>query len=89
MDDDLDQLSRDALVDEVRRLRNGIRQHRDTTGHDLCWHHPDLWGLLPERTDPVPTVPEWPVFIRGCVTYRQSLDEQLPDAPRTIQPFEG
>jgi hypothetical protein len=89
MDDDLDQLSRDALIDEVRRLRNGIRRHRDTSGHDLCWHHPDLWGLLPERTDPVPTVPEWPVFIRGCVTYRQSLDAQLPDAPRTIQPFEG
>jgi hypothetical protein len=89
MDDDLDQLSRDALVDEVRRLRNGIRRHRDTSGHDLCWHHPDLWGLLPERTDPVPTVPEWPVFIRGCVSYRQSLDEQLPDAPRTIQRFEG
>jgi hypothetical protein len=89
MDDDLDQLSRDALVDEVRRLRNGIRRHRDTSGHDLCWHHPDLWGLLPERTDPVPTVPEWPVFIRGCVSYRQSLDEQRPDAPRSIQPFEG
>ena len=89
MDDDLDQLSRDALVDEVRRLRHAIRAHRDTSGHDLCWHHPDLWGLLPERTDPVPTVPEWPVFIRGCVRYRQSLDEQLPDAPRTTQPFQG
>jgi len=89
MDDDLDQLSRDALVDEVRRLRNAIRAHRDSSGHDLCWHHPDLWGLLPEQTDPVPTVPEWPVFIRGCVSYRQSLDEQLPDAPRTTQPFPG
>ena len=89
MDDDLDQLSRDALVDEVRRLRNAIRAHRDSSGHDLCWHHPDLWGLLPEQTDPVPTVPEWPVFIRGCVSYRQSLDEQLPDAPRTTQPFQG
>ena len=89
MDDALDQLSRDALVDEVRRLRNAIRAHRDSSGHDLCWHHPDLWGLLPEQTDPVPTVPEWPVFIRGCVSYRQSLDEQLPDAPRTTQPFPG
>jgi hypothetical protein len=88
MDDDLDQLSRDALVDEVRRLRNGIRAHRDSSGHDLCWHHPDLWGLLPERSDPVPTVPEWPVFIGGCVRYRQSLDEQLPAAPRTNQPFQ-
>jgi hypothetical protein len=54
--------------------------------HDLCWHHPALWGLLPETTDPVPVVPEWPEFIRGCVRYRQSLDEQAPNAPRTNEP---
>jgi hypothetical protein len=23
-------------------------------------------------------VPAWPAFMRGCVRYRQSLDEQLP-----------
>lgn len=71
------------------RLRNGIRAHRDSTGHDLCWHLPDLWGLLPESTDPVPNVPEWPVFLRGCIRSRQSLDEQLPGAPRTHEEFEG
>jgi hypothetical protein len=26
-------------------------------------------------------VPPWPVFLRGCLRYRQSLDEQLPGAP--------
>jgi hypothetical protein len=83
MDKDLDSLSRDELVHEVTRLRNGIRQHRDSAGHDLCWHHPKLWGLLPETTDPIPTVPEWPQFMRGCIRYRQTLDEQLPSAPRT------
>ena len=83
MDEDLSSLSRDELVHEVIRLRNGIRQHRDSTGHELCWHHPDLWGLLPEATDPMPTVPEWPEFLRGCIRYRQSLDDQLPAAPRT------
>jgi hypothetical protein len=83
MDEDLDSFSRDELVQEVTRLRNGIRQHRDSTGHDLCWHHPHLWGLLPEATDPIPTVPEWPQFMRGCIRYRQSLDEQLPTTPRT------
>jgi hypothetical protein len=83
MDDDLDGLSRDALIAEVRRLREGIRAHRDSTGHDLCWHHPALWGLLPERSDPLPVVPEWPQFMRGCIRYRQSLDDQLPDAPRS------
>jgi hypothetical protein len=82
MDEDLAGMSREALAEEVRRLRAGIRAHRDATGHELCWHHPALWGLLPERTDPRPAVPEWPQFMRGCIRYRQSLDAQLPDAPR-------
>ena len=81
-DDDLDSLTHAELVAAVKRLRAGIRAHRDASGHQLCWHHPALWGLLPERSDPQPTVPEWPQFLRGCVRYRQSLDEQLPDAPR-------
>ncbi len=85
MDEDLTRLSRDALVAEVRRLRQGIRAHRDTTGQELCWHHPALWGLLPEHTDPVPTVPDWPEFLRGCVHYRKSLDTQLPNSPRSKQ----
>jgi hypothetical protein len=89
MDTDLDQMSREALVEEVRRLRNGIRAHRDSDLHELCWHHPKLWGLLPERTDPLPTVPEWPQFIRGCVRYRQSLDTQLPGAPRSTREHGG
>jgi hypothetical protein len=82
MDDDLEALSREELEEEVRKLRRGIRQHRDSSLHELCWHHPALWGLLPERQDPLPVVPEWPEFMRGCVRYRQSLDEQAPDAPR-------
>jgi hypothetical protein len=81
MDEDVSGMSREQLIDEILRLRRGIRVHRDSTGQDLCWHHPELWGLLPEKQDPLPSVPEWPEFIRGCVMYRQSLDEQAPDAP--------
>ncbi len=88
MDEDLQEFSREQLIDEVKRLRDGIRTHRDSTGHELCWHHPQLWGLLPERTDPVPTVPVWPVFLRGCLRYRESLDRQLPDAPRSDRPYQ-
>ena len=87
MDQDLDGMSREQLMDEVRKLRAGIRKHRDRTGHELCWHHPALWGLLPERTDPQPTVPTWPAFLHGCLRYRESLDRQLPDAPRADVPF--
>ena len=86
MDGNLDGMSRDELLEEVRRLRSGIRNHRDSTGHDLCWHHPGLWGLLPEKTDPIPLVPDWPEFLRGCVAYRQSLDEGVTRAPRPAQP---
>lgn len=89
MDDDLDQMSRDELVAEVKRLRHGIRTHRDSTGHALCWHHPQLWALLPEKTDPMPVVPDWPQFLHGCIKYRQSLDEQIPHAPRSQEPFVG
>ena len=89
MDEDLDRLDRAALIDEVKRLRAGIRRHRDSSGHELCWHHPQLWGLLPDRTDPLPTVPEWPQFLRGCVRYRESLDRDVPQAPRMDQELPG
>ena len=88
MDEDLNEKSKEELISEVIRLRNGIRAHRDSSGHDLCWYHPDLWSLLPEKTDPLPSVPEWPKFMEGCLKYRQSLDDQAKDAPRTNESFE-
>jgi hypothetical protein len=86
-DDALTTLTVDELVAEVIRLRDGVRRHRDSTGHQLCWHHPDLWALLPEQSDPLPVVPEWPQFMRGCIHYRQSLDTQLASAPRSAREF--
>lgn len=82
MDEDLLSLSREQLIAEVERLRRAIRVHRDSSGHELCWHHPDLWELLPDKVAPQIAVPAWPQFMRGCIRYRQSLDEQAPDAPR-------
>ena len=87
MDSDVDAMTREALVEEVKKLRRGIRAHRDAGRHELCWHHPALWGLLPEKTDPLPVVPDWPEFLRGCVRYRESLDAQAPNAPRTNEPY--
>jgi hypothetical protein len=82
VDEDLEAMDRAQLVAELKKLRQAIREHRDSSGHQLCWHHPRLWGLLPEKTDPVPAVPAWPQFMEGCIKYRQSLDQQLPNAPR-------
>jgi hypothetical protein len=87
VDDDVDLLTREELAVEVKRLRAGIREHRDSSLHELCWHHPQLWGLLPEKSDPQPIVPDWPQFMRGCIRYRQSLDEHAPHAPRTAAEF--
>lgn len=88
MDEDLEEMTREQLITEVRRLRAGIRAHRDSSGHDLCWHQPALWGLLPDKTDPVPTVPTWPEFLRGCLRYRESLDAELPNTPRSDAPYQ-
>jgi hypothetical protein len=87
VDEDLEAMPREALLAEARRLRAGIRAHRDATLHDLCWHQPALWGLLPERTDPVPAVPTWPRFLEGCIRYRASLDAQAPLAPRSDEAY--
>jgi hypothetical protein len=73
MDEDLESMNHAQLVAEVKRLRTGIRAHRDASAHELCWHHPQLWGLLP------------PQFLRGCIRYRQSLDRELAAAPRTTE----
>jgi hypothetical protein len=81
MDEDLAPLTREELIAEVRRLRQGIRAHRDSTAQELCWHHPQLWGLLPEKVAPDVAVPPWPRFLLGCLRYRESLDRELPNAP--------
>ncbi len=87
LDADLDALSCEALLAEAKRMRAAIRAHRASSGHDLCWYHPDLWALLPESASETPSVPEWPQFMRGCIAYRHSLDVQLPAAHRTDLPF--
>jgi hypothetical protein len=87
MDEDLHSFDREQLLVEVKRLRAGIREHRDSSGHELCWHHPQLWGLLPERVDPNIAIPPWPKFLRGCVRYRESLERERPDAPTLDKEF--
>jgi hypothetical protein len=81
LDDDLEGMSRDDLVAEVKRLRDGIRAHRDGSGHELCWHHPQLWSLLPKPLSAEIAFPPWPKFLRGCVRYREALERELPSAP--------
>ena len=48
MDDDLAAMDRAALIAEVKRLRAGIRRHRDSSGHDLCWYHREGGPSIPD-----------------------------------------
>ena len=86
LDHDLDGMSREALLSAARQKRAAIRAHRDASGHDLCWYHPDLWAVLPDKASQ-PQVPDWPQFLRGCVAYRASLDQKLPNAGRIQEEF--
>ena len=71
-------MTRANLVAEVKKLRAGIREHRDSAGHHLCWHHPKLWGLLPEKDVPQLTaIPERAEFLRRCEAYRADLEYEV------------
>ncbi len=89
---DLDGMEHAELLAVARAMRVAIRAHRDASGHDLCWHHPDMWALLPDTptggSAGRPEVPDWPQFLRGCIRYRQALDAELADAPRIDREFE-
>lgn len=50
-DDDLELEPRELLA-EAERLRTGIPPPATASGHDLCWQHPEIWGLLPEKIPP-------------------------------------
>lgn len=80
-------MSKDQLIEEIKKLRAGIREHRDSTGQNLCWHHPKLWSLLPVKNRCKHFCSEWSEFMKGCIRYRQSLDEQNPKALRTSEEF--
>jgi hypothetical protein len=86
-DQDLDRMSQAELLAAAKAMRAAIRTHRDTSMHELCWHHPAMWALLPDSPPGGLIVPEWPQFMRGCTRYRESLDRQLADAPRSKKEF--
>ena len=87
MDEDLEPLTREQLAAEVRKLRAGIRAHRDSTAHELCWHHPLLWQLRPSGRIRFRSSRNGRSSSAAVSIPRISLRE-LPDAPRTAEEFD-
>jgi len=77
MDEDLQSKTKEKLIAEIILLRNAIRKHRDSQGHNLCWYHPELWDLLPEQVEVERKIPQWCEFMSNCAAYRKSLDENI------------
>ena len=50
--------------------------------------HLNVGVVLPERIRKDIAVPDWPQFLRGCLKYREALDRELRDAPRTGAEFD-
>lgn len=74
MDNDLENMTVEQLKEEVRILRTSLRTLRDYTGHDLCWFNPEIWNVLPEKTQPHPVVPDWCEFMHQCANFRKTLE---------------
>jgi hypothetical protein len=75
-DEDLQSMNEEELRAEVKKLRAGVRQHRDASGHNLCWYVPELWNLLPDQMVPQPVVPTTEEFLHCCKIYRESLNKK-------------
>jgi hypothetical protein len=89
MDDDLDVMSREELLVVAKRLREAIRDHRDSELHDLCWYHPEMWGLLPDTKEVKPRVPTREQFLAGCQIFRDSLDRDIDSSGHEDIGFTG
>lgn len=90
MDDDLKNKKLEEVKEELLKLRNGIRYHRDQKGDDRCWlDDVELYKLLPEQRDADFTLPPKDEFARDCARFWQSRQpnpvNELKVDDKTIQ----
>lgn len=70
IDKDLDRMNSIELRQEIIKLRNTIRRHRDAKGHDRCWLDDlELYQLLPEGREADFTLPKKDEFLKNCEIY--------------------
>lgn len=83
MDSDLKSMSIEQLQQEVMKLREGIRKHRDQKGDENCWLDDQfyLYGLLPEKIGADPQLPDKDLMMLNCSRYydcRKAGKEYIP-----------
>ena len=70
IDVDLDMMNANELKNEVVRLRNAIREHRNQRGDDRCWMDDHvLYMNLPEKDSGITTLPAKEEFLNNCARY--------------------
>lgn len=70
MDEDISIMSVVELQNEIMKLREGIRSHRDQKGDDNCWLDDfQLYGLLPEKINADPQLPNKELMMLNCSRY--------------------
>ena len=73
VDGDLKAMTRDLLEVEAKRLRDGIRQHRDEKGDDrCCLDDQRLYALLPDTQAAITTLPAKEIFLKSCERFWQT-----------------
>lgn len=81
--------TQDTLLEEVRRSRTAIREHRDQMGDYRCWVDDEvLYHLtLPELKDLSPELPDLSEFMRRCEAYH--TNRQDPSEPEASIPMDS
>ncbi|MEK7583902.1 MAG: hypothetical protein AAB490_01545 [Patescibacteria group bacterium] len=69
-DTDVEKMAQGQLRREVKRLRDGLRKHRDARSNSRCWHNDlGLYGLLPEGKKPGKMLGDEKMLLRNCKRY--------------------
>ena len=64
------------LIDKIEELEDAIKNHREQTGHNMCWENDEeLWLVLKDKVKSDHTPPDWDKFMNKCVEYRKSREK--------------
>lgn len=81
--------TQDTLLDEVRRSRAAIREHRDQIGDYRCWVDDEVLyhSTLPELKGLSPELPDIQEFMSRCEAYH--TNRQDPSEPKSTIPMDS